>query len=137
MATDKGHIHQTRKNLNSTNPQYPKRNYELPMTPMSQCTNTVFTKIIDYNQKIAIYITGKSPVTSNKGKNYLFVLYDYDIHFILIRPMKSQADSEFIRVFTDLHEHLLTRGIKPAYMILENEASPAFQRKIKAKNIYY
>ena len=49
--------------------------------------------------------------------------------------MKSRLDIEFIRVFTDLHEHLLTRGVKPAYMRLDNEASPAFQIEIKANNI--
>ena len=98
------------------------------MKPLVQCTNTVFTKIIDYNQKIAIYITGKPPVTSNRGNKYIFVLYDYARNCIFIRPMKSRADSKFTRVFTDLHEHLLTRGLNPAYMRLDNEVSPAFQR---------
>ena len=51
--------------------------------------------------------------------------------------MKSRLDSEFIRVFTDLHERLLARGINPAYMKLDNEASPAFQRELKAKNINF
>ena len=49
--------------------------------------------------------------------------------------MKSLADSEFIQVLTDLHEHLLTRVLKPAYMILDNEASPTFQIEFKSNNI--
>ena len=49
--------------------------------------------------------------------------------------MKSQADSKFIRVFTDLYEHLLTRGLRPAYMRLDNEYSPTFQRELKANKI--
>ena len=49
--------------------------------------------------------------------------------------MKSIEDSEFIRVFKDLNEHLITRGINPAYTRLYNEASPAFQRELKSKNI--
>ena len=49
--------------------------------------------------------------------------------------MKERSDSEFIRVLKDLHEPLPTRGTKPEYMILENEASTYFQRELKAKNI--
>ena len=41
--------------------------------------------------------------------------------------MKSTADRDFIRVFTDIHEHLLNRGIKPEYTRLNNKASTAFQ----------
>ena len=50
--------------------------------------------------------------------------------------MKERSCSKFIRVFRDLHDHLLTRGLKPAYMRLDNEASHAFQRDIKSKDIY-
>ena len=34
--------------------------------------------------------------------------------------MKERSYSEFTRVFKDLHEHQLTRGLKPAYMRLDN-----------------
>ena len=51
--------------------------------------------------------------------------------------MKSRAEIKFIQVFTDLHENLLTRGIKPAYMRLENESSTAFWGELKAKNIEF
>ena len=49
--------------------------------------------------------------------------------------MKSRADIEFIGVFTDLHDHLLTREINPEYTRLGNEASPAFQREINSNTI--
>ena len=105
------------------------------MKLLVQQTDTVFTKIIDRKQKIATDLTGKFPVTSNRGNNHLFVLYDYDSNCIRIRPMKSRADSKFIRFFTDLHGHLLARGLKPEYMRLYNEASPDFQIELKVKNI--
>ena len=128
MATSKGHMHQTRKNLKSTKTQELKTSEEQPMKPLVQSTNTVFAKIINHKRQIATDLTGKFPVTSNKRNEYLFVLYDYGSNCILVRLMKSRADSEFIRVFTDLHEHLLTRGVNPEYMRMVNEASPAFQR---------
>ena len=97
------------------------------MKPLVQRNNTVFTNIIKHKRKIATDLTVKFPVTSNRGNKYLLVLYDHDSYCILIRPMKSRADSYFIRVFTELHKHLLTRGIKPAYTRLDNEASTEFQ----------
>ena len=105
------------------------------MKLLVQQTNTVFANIIYRKQKIATDLTGKFPVTSNRGNNHLFVLYDYDSNCIRIHPMKSRADSKFIRFFTDLHGHLLARGLKPEYMRLYNEASPDFQIELKVKNI--
>ena len=49
--------------------------------------------------------------------------------------MKEISDSKFILVFKYLHEHLLTRRLKPSYIILDNEASTAFQRELKYKGI--
>ena len=51
--------------------------------------------------------------------------------------MKAISESEFKRVFKYLHEHLLTRGFNPEYMKLYNEASTAFQRELKVKNIEF
>ena len=135
MATAKGHMHQTQNNLKSTKKQELKTPEEELMKPLAQRTSTVFAKIIDHKRTIATDLTGKFPVTPNRGNKYLFVLYDYDSNCILIRPMNSRADSEFIRVFTDLHENLLIRGLNPAYTRLDNEASTAFQRELKANNI--
>ena len=44
--------------------------------------------------------------------------------------MKAISDGEFIRVFKDLHKHLLIRGLKPAYMRLYNESPlpPVFSK---------
>ena len=104
MATAKGHMHQTRKNLNSTKTQELKNPEEEPTKPLVQRTNTVFTKIIEQKGQIGTDLTGKFPVTPNRGNKYLFVLYNYESNCILIRPMKSISDRTFIRVFTDLLE---------------------------------
>ena len=128
MEKAKGHMHQTLKNLKSKNTQELNTPEEETMKTLVQLTNTVLIKIIDHKRKIATDLTGKFPVTSNRGNNYLFVIYGYGSNFILLRPIRSQADSDFIRVFTDFNEHLLSRGLKPEFMRMENEASPAFQR---------
>ena len=90
------------------------------MISLAQNTNTVFTKIIYHRRQMGKDLTGKLPLTSNRGNKYLFMIYDYNINMILIQPMKEISDRKFIRVFKDLHEHLLTRGIKPSCMKMDN-----------------
>ena len=52
--------------------------------------------------------------------------------------MKAISDSEFIRVFKDLHDHLLARGLKSAYMGPDNEASlPPSKENLESKNINF
>ena len=68
-------MHQTRKNINSTNKQEPMKMQEPQMKTLSQFTNKVFNKIVDHKRKIPTNLTGKFTVTSNRGNNCLFVLY--------------------------------------------------------------
>ena len=98
------------------------------MTPLKQHTNTVFTKIVEPKRQIAMVLTGKIPVTSNRGSKYLFILYEYNIKIILVRIMKVRTASEFIWGFKYMHENLLTRSLKTAYMRLDNKYPPALQR---------
>ena len=111
-------MHQTSKNLKSTNPKDPKRQEESPITPLAQRINTVLINIIYNKRQIATGLTGKFPVTSNRGNKNIFALYEYDINRILVLPMKSRTYSEFTRVFKDLHVHLITRVTNTVYMRL-------------------
>ena len=62
--------------------------------------------------------TGKLPFTSNRVNNYIFVLYYYVSNNIIVRPMKVRNYKDVICVFNNLHENLLTSGLKPAYIRL-------------------
>ena len=116
MATTKVHMKQFRKSINSTKTQSTPPNIEQPMKRLKTHSNHVFTKIIDPQEQIATDLTGRFLVTSNRGKKYLFILYDYDSNCILVRPMKNRTDKYFTRFFQDLYVHLTTRVLKPNYM---------------------
>ena len=62
------------------------------METLETCSNHVFAKIIDPQQRIATNITGRFPVTSNRGNKYLFILYNYNRNCILVRPMNNSMD---------------------------------------------
>ena len=76
MATDKGHMHQKMKNIRSNNQQEPMKLEDPPMKLLAQCTNMVFANIIYHKWQILTELTGKLPVTSNRGNKYIFVLYE-------------------------------------------------------------
>ena len=109
MATAKLHMKQVRKKINSTKTQNTPPNTEEPMEILETCSNHVFIKIINSQERIATDLTGRFPVTSDRGKKYLFILYEYDSNYILVRPMKNRTDKESVQVFQDLHGHLTKR----------------------------
>ena len=78
MATAKGHMHQTRKNINYNKQQDPTKLEKPPMSPLAQRTNTVFTKVIYHKIQTATNLTGKFPVTSNSG-NIIYLCYTSEI----------------------------------------------------------
>ena len=63
MATSKGHMHQTRNNINTTKQQDTMKQEEPLMTLLIQHTNTVFTKIINHKRQIAPDLKSKFTLT--------------------------------------------------------------------------
>ena len=41
------------------------------------------------NRQLLHDLTGRFPIQSNRGANYIFVLYDYDSNAILVRPLRN------------------------------------------------
>ena len=76
MSTAKFHINYIRNNIKSTKTQSMSPNIEEPMEILETCSNHFFTDIIDLQERIATDLTGRFPVTSNRGNRYLFILYD-------------------------------------------------------------
>ena len=112
-------------------------NKDKPMETLETRYNHFFTKIINPQQWIATDITGRFPVPSKICNKYLFILYKYSSNCILVRPMNNRTGKEFICVFQELHRHLTTRGLKPNYMKIYNDASSSLQALLKDKCIKY
>ena len=93
------------------------------MKKPEHCSNAVFANSINPQKWIPANLTRQLPETSNRGNKYLFVIYDYNSNSIFVRPMKARTYREFPRVFQDLHENLITWGLKSAYIHLFNRSS--------------
>ena len=61
------------------------------METLETCSDHVITNIIDPQQRIAIGLTRRFPVTSRRGNKNLIILYNYDSNCILVLPMKNRT----------------------------------------------
>ena len=94
MVTAKDYIERVCKNLPSTKiPQSPPHN-EMDFNPPRETKMYTFIDaIIDLNKstsKAYSDLTGKFPITSYAGIQYLFVAYHYDANTILAFSMKDK-----------------------------------------------
>lgn len=83
--------------------------------------------ILQANGKIYTDLTGRLPICSSKGNQYILVLYNYNSNAILAELMKNWSDEETLQTFKKLHQLLLNHGHKPKLHILDNKASSALQ----------
>jgi hypothetical protein len=97
VATIEGHLDQIRKNLRSTK-KVPKESPTTPVSntdeidnwfPASELSNKqshhYYVALIKPERSGQIYsgLTGRFPIPSSKGNNYLLIIYDYDSNGIL------------------------------------------------------
>ena len=120
-TTTKGHLDQEQK-------------HQLP----TQRTNEIMCNIVELpTGKIFTDQTGKFPVESSKGNNYLFVLYDFDSNAILAEPIKNRTGSSLVKAFNKLTDLLISKGLKPTFQVLDNEASQELKTAITNKKIVF
>jgi hypothetical protein len=106
LATAKGHLKATPKNLRSTskkpNPSSPVPSPTTVMTTPPSVTEPtvrthfVYTKVIEITGQIYSDQTGRFPVISSRGNKYIMVVYDYDSRAILAEPIKNRSERELL-----------------------------------------
>jgi hypothetical protein len=105
VATIKGHLDQIRKNLRSTK-KAPKESLTTPVSntdevdnwfpasePSNKQTHHCYVALIKPERSGQIYsdLTGRFPIASSKGNNYLLIIYDYDSNGILAHLMQTHT----------------------------------------------
>jgi hypothetical protein len=122
--------------LTKPKPETPLDNQPISESP-NERTHHVFAAVYDTTGEIATDQTGKFPTTSIRGHKYVLILYDYNSNSILAETMRNCSDTEHLRAYNSLHQHLVERGFKPQLQKLDNEASKALKRSIRDKGIDY
>ena len=108
--TLKGHMRKKRAGLQSTKVREEVLN-EIKEEASSgdHTTNEggmIFTKVFNLRDKVQRTIftdqTGKFPVKSYRGYQYVMVLYDSQSNAILVEPMRDRTSGEMIRAYQKL-----------------------------------
>ena len=73
--------------------------------------------------------TGRFPVTSFKGNQYVLVLFETAGNNILVEPMRSRRSGDMMRAYQLLIDRMKAKGIEPSMHILDNECSAEFKEK--------
>ncbi len=128
-------MHRERKNLRSTRKNTKTYTLEDDMCPAQEanasCNLFCFAALADTNEN-TIYtdLTGKFPVRSHKGHQYIFVAYIYDENTILIQGMPNRVAGTQVKVLQDIYKYLVDQNIKPILHVIDNECSKTFNEFI-------
>jgi hypothetical protein len=153
IATNKGHLNQERKNIQSTKPSISinplvklepstiERN--LDFFPPSESPNLkshqCFTSVVSFKTTAKAYSdqTGRFPYTSSRGNQYLMIVYDYDSNAILQEPLKNRTAGELTRAWSTMHQRLSRGGSSPNIYILDNEFAMDLRSSMEKYNVTY
>ena len=130
IETSMGHLNQQYQGTQST-----KSTPTPPTTPSAdptslpdgpEKTNVIMAAIHDITHREGAAfgdLAGKYPIASNKGNNYILVIYHYDSNAILAEPMKTRNKGEILQTYRKIHTKLTLQGMKPKLQMLDNEVS--------------
>jgi hypothetical protein len=138
ITTVKGHLSQRRKKLRSTTatvathaPEAIELDDIMPEAANVK-THQVFAAMVDMG-KVYGDLTGRFPIQSSSGHQYILTLYDYDSN----TPMKNRTEKEMIWAYTSLHNHLVNAGLKPELQVMDNECSASFRQYLADEHIAF
>ena len=139
MATAKGHLDQHRQGLQSTHT--PIDMFDIDNTPDMAATisppdhtaSSAYTRIILASTTLHSDLTGRFPVTSHIGAQYIFVsVSDGYIH---VELMKTRHHQEYIAAYKRALNFFGRLGRCPSFQRLDNETSAPLEAFALANNI--
>jgi hypothetical protein len=155
-ATTMGHLDNKRKNIQSTKPA-PNDDWTLigkkGKPQREQAPDTADQDAFpnqDTNKSHHCYLatteprnlvfsdqTGRFPIPSSAGNNYLLIAYDYDSNNILLRPIKNRTAECLTEAIQDIHETLTRGGCQPQFHRMDNECPQLTKAFFKQQGVQY
>lgn len=107
---------------------------ELRIERITERAHQVFLKVTDFTSTIYTDQTGQFPTTSSRGHKYIMVAYDYDSNNIIPEPRKTRTGLEIKNAYQQIHNLLISRGLKLKIHILDNECSQTLKDYMGEEN---
>ena len=130
IATTLGHQDQEAKNLRSTQTttasSSPTTIHDHDVAPpIESRSNQVSVILLDHQHHLKSYSdqTGRFPVPSSRGNNYIFVLYHQDTNTIHAVAIPNRKAASIRNAWEQTHKILVHQGHPPDLHVLDNECS--------------
>jgi hypothetical protein len=76
-------------------------------------------------------LTGRFPTMSLENNQYVFVAYDYTTNATIVRAITDRESNTIVKAFDDIFSYLDSKGFKPRFNVLNNEASHAITEYLR------
>ena len=129
----KGHIVQKRQNVRSKKRKHTNPIALRPPKPVSIPTSNELHIRVQHISKLYTDDTGKCPVRSRSGNQYIMVAYHCDSNTILAVPFTSKKYQHRLQAYDEIMQRLIDHGMIVDLHILDNKASAAYKHIITIK----
>ena len=136
----KGHGRKVKSGLRSTKSAI-KQEIAVQPTTKKKAQQTVYSKVFDLHndleRKMYTDQTGRFPVKSFCGIQYIMVLFEVDSNAIISESMRNRTSGEMISAYKTLVARLKKRGFNPKIHLLDNECSQEYKDTINTNGMEY
>ena len=137
-----GHLQMIREHIQSTQPKQRAPKMESPRSKKHKVG--IFSLDLsklredeDLRNLIASDLPGRYPVTSGRGHNYIFIMYDYDSNLIWGIPLTSRKTECIMAAFEECYSTLRKQGFQAITHRLDNEVSNKFTARVEKEGLDY
>ena len=89
------------------------------------------------DQKMFTDQTGRFPVSSYRGMQYIMALHESSSNVILVKPMRNRTSGEMLETYQILIDRLKEAKIEPKICILDNECLGEYKKAMQKNGIKY
>jgi hypothetical protein len=114
-------------------------NVDPSQEPQNKATHNLFALLLPSLDlcKSYSYQTGRFPIQSSRGYQYVFILYEYDSNAILSKPLKCRQAMDITTTWTELHHELRANMFSPTLHILDNECSQVMKQAFAKHSVNF
>ena len=84
-------------------------------------THDCFITCLEQKLLLSVDPTGRFPIPSATGNNYIYIAYDYDSNSILMEPFQNREAKLLLEAYKSINKTLTAGGRRPKYQRLDNE----------------
>ena len=98
-------------------------------------TNLCYLTLEHVHGQMHSDLTGRFPVASTQGNNYILVCYDFDSNAILVEPLTDRRATTITAAYQKIYQRLINGGCKPQFQRLDNECSKLLEELMQSLQI--